>query len=119
MTDHIASRSCFSSGCAPFPKNNNKKLLQTDKSQNKEKTRKTHSYRNVMTPGTYNDLANVAAGLEKFSEKAVVARVHLVVGNLVACLTFGKFRRAKELITHQNQNSSWKRFSHGCCIEEI
>ena len=39
-----------------------------------------------MPPGAYNDLANIAAWLEKFSEQAVVTRVNLV-GNLVGCLS--------------------------------
>ena len=32
----------------------------------------------IVTPGTENNLTNVSARLEKFSEQAVVARVHLV-----------------------------------------
>ena len=34
----------------------------------------------IVTPGTENNLTNVSARLEKFSEQAVVARVHLGVG---------------------------------------
>ena len=32
----------------------------------------------IVTPGTENNLTNVSARLEKLSEQAVVARVHLV-----------------------------------------
>ena len=32
----------------------------------------------IVTPGTENNLTNVSARLEKFSEQAVVARMHLV-----------------------------------------
>ena len=62
---------------------------------------------NEMPPGAYNDLANIAAWLEKFSEQAVVTRVNLV-GNLVGCLSYigevdedRPFRRAKESITSE------------------
>ena len=40
-------------------------------------TRKMYAILNVI-PGTYNDLANVATRLKKFSEQAVVTWVHLV-----------------------------------------
>ena len=86
-----------------------------DPKESCNETRKTHTNANEMPPGSYNDLANVAAWLEKFSEQAVVTRVNLV-GNLVGCLShIGEvdedrpFGRAKESIT-QSQNSSWKRF---------
>ena len=57
-----------------------------DPKESCNETRKTHTNANEMPPGSYNDLANVAAWLEKFSEQAVVTRVNLV-GNLVGCLS--------------------------------
>ena len=40
----------------------------------------------IVTPGTENNLTNVSARLEKFSEQAVVARVHLVGHTGCRCL---------------------------------
>ena len=57
-----------------------------DPKESCNETRKTHTNANEMPPGAYNDLANIAAWLEKFSEQAVVTRVNLV-GNLVGCLS--------------------------------
>ena len=42
-----------------------------------KETRKRHAILN-MIPGTYNDLANIATRLKKFSEQAVVTWVYLV-----------------------------------------